>query len=371
MIGNIVDYITYLINSLGKKHTNFIVKLNKDQKKKNIFKFLSKFDKKNDLVKHIEEKVDLDHITPAIHATAHKIRRHYESQGNHDSGDSWMHGISEKLQHVGESLSKPKHDFSHSKKLMTEHDIAMADLLKAAYSDNRPRKYDDFNYDRELSNKDITVYNRNGETVVAISGTKIHSPSDWASNAKIWLDSSKFKYPRFEDALNTTIAAKKKYTNDSLTVTGHSLGSNVALETASKLPQSVDRTVHFNGYHAHDHHSQMVAYNKHRFLVTSGDPIGVYGASKLKPRNLTYFHRGMSTDVKKNHSIDNFISKNVMDVDRLQAHRDLEKHDEIAFNDKEYPEKNNKDFVEPKPQETVLSKHKIFNPMKQSQKLGE
>ena len=78
---------------------------------------------------------------------------------------------------------------------MTKHDMQMADLLKAAYSDNRPRKYDDFNYDRDLSNKDIAVYNRYGETVVAISGTKIDSPSDWASNAKIWLGSSKFKDP--------------------------------------------------------------------------------------------------------------------------------------------------------------------------------
>ena len=109
------------------------------------------------------------------------------------------------------------------------------------------------------------VYNRSDETVVAISGTKVHNPSDWTSNAKIWFDSSKFKDPRFEDALNTTIAAKKKYKNDSLTLIGHSLGSNVALETASKLPQSVDRTVHFNGYHAHDHHSDIVAYNKHKF----------------------------------------------------------------------------------------------------------
>ena len=135
-----MDYTTYSINSLGKKHIPFSLKLNKD-KKKDIFKFLSKFKNKSDLAKHIEEKVnDLDHITPAIHETTHKIHRHYESQGNHDSGDSWMHGISEKLQHVGVSLSKPKHDFSHGKKLITEHDITMADILKTAYSDNRPRK---------------------------------------------------------------------------------------------------------------------------------------------------------------------------------------------------------------------------------------
>ena len=75
-----------------------------------------------------------------------------------------------------------------------------------------------------------------------------------------------------------------------MTISGHPLGSNVALETASKLPNTVDRTIHFNGYHTHDKHSDMVAHNKHKFMVTSGDPVGVYGASKLKPRNLTYFH---------------------------------------------------------------------------------
>ena len=75
----------------------------------------------------------------------------------------------------------------------------------------------------------------------------------------------------------------------------------------------------------------------------------------------------MSTDVKKNHSIDNFILKNVMDVDRLQAYRDFEKHDEIAFNDEEYPEEKNNDFIAPKPQNVQLNKskgHTITNPFK-------
>ena len=82
----------------------------------------------------------------------------------------------------------------------------------------------------------------------------------------------------------------------------------------------------------------------------------------------------MSTDVKKNHSIDNFTSKQVMNLDRLQAHRNLEKHDDIIFNDDIiYHEEKNEDFVAPNPQNVQLDKRKgpiITNPIKQSKKLS-
>jgi hypothetical protein len=110
-----------------------------------------------------------------------------------------------------------------------------AALADGAYGS---RDVDGWERDEHLSNRDRTVYSREGKAVVAFRGTNLSGTTDrWrdlGADALIALGLQDLSH-RFRDAKKTTKYAMDKYGDDNVTLVGHSLGGSQALHVHTKL----------------------------------------------------------------------------------------------------------------------------------------
>lgn len=134
----------------------------------------------------------------------------------------------------------------------------MARLSQQAYNPNHDevdKQISDTGYkvDRELSTPDATVFNKNGEAVIAYRGTNWKNLDDLAADAHIAFGSRKHK--RFEDAEDIAYRTRMKYKK--IKATGHSLGGTQALHVNKKY--GIDAVAFnpgsglFGGYEADNH----------------------------------------------------------------------------------------------------------------------
>ena len=244
-----------------------------------------------------------------------------------------------------------RNDYSREKVLLTKEDKQLADLLKTAYKkERRPQKYLDYNYEADMSDSQVVTYVSDTDVIVAISGTHLSNPSDIVSDMHIAFGNDSLNDPRFEDALEITMKVKETYPKKKLHIVSHSLGSNVAMYVSNKI--NVEGTTNFNPYFTSTKYHNTVKDKKHRFFVNNGDIVGRYGVHRVKPNNLTYFHRNVTNSPFDNHKLDYFVNdfnKNVGELEKIKYHK-IDTHDDYPVFDPrhKYPEKDDADYVHPK-----------------------
>lgn len=101
-------------------------------------------------------------------------------------------------------------------------------ILHNGYQDKQDKNIDGYKLDKELSGERAQVYHNpdTNHTIVNHRGTKgIH---DMYTDVKLMLGYKKNK--RFDHGKKITDEAMKKYHNSDVTITGHSLSSQIAQE---------------------------------------------------------------------------------------------------------------------------------------------
>jgi hypothetical protein len=111
---------------------------------------------------------------------------------------------------------------------------------------NRPKEIDGYKLDEDLSTEREAIYaNENAKTVIiGFRGTVISDLRDIISDANIVLGSEE-RNERFKKSLDKYEEVEEKYPNYKIGVTGHSLGSLIAVLTGEKM--GADKIVVFNG----------------------------------------------------------------------------------------------------------------------------
>jgi hypothetical protein len=114
--------------------------------------------------------------------------------------------------------------------------VKLYDALKSSYGDKQSRDkltQAGYKYDSMLSNHNQQVWYNPNEKKLLYNVAGTHNLKDWGTDA--YLLAGKLKDTnRYKEADDTLKQAKLKYSPANTTVTGHSLGSTIANQIASK-----------------------------------------------------------------------------------------------------------------------------------------
>ena len=191
--------------------------------------------------------------------------------------------------------------------------VKLYDVLKSGYGDkNYQKKLHEMGYKKDsmLSNKNNHVYVNELEKkfIHNVKGTNPFSVDDIKTD--VLLAFGKLKdTDRYKDSKRVLNEAKQKYKGYNTTVVGHSLGSQIANNIASKD----DKVVSYNGGYTIGQPTRSRSGN-HKHYRTSGDIVSVFGANaknittlknnNFKTGNLLY-------DGLKAHDLENIKSSNI------------------------------------------------------------
>lgn len=195
-----------------------------------------------------------------------------------------------------------------------EQGSSYASLAKASYAfefdDNAPVP-PGYVIDADLSGPNRTVFTQNGKAVVSFRGTDVLNWKDISADVMLALGVESFS-KRFQDSLETTNNAIKKYGKDNVSVTGHSLGGTQALYVNAKtgvkavafnpgasIPQALEGIVSNTVDSVFDS-----GVGDNAYIWTSGaDPISVLSHFE----NAHHFQVHAKDGILNMHKVDNFI----------------------------------------------------------------
>jgi hypothetical protein len=110
--------------------------------------------------------------------------------------------------------------------------LNLYDVINNSYNPN-PNKFQGYEYDSALSNKNQQTYYNPTENKLLISYTGTHNLSDWGTNVALATGHLK-DTKRYKEAQQTYDLAKQKYAGADTTIAGHSLGGQLASSVAHK-----------------------------------------------------------------------------------------------------------------------------------------
>ena len=190
--------------------------------------------------------------------------------------------------------------------------ISLYDALKSSYGDKQARdklSNSGYKYDSMLSNHNQQVWYNPNEKKLLYNVAGTHNLSDWGTDA--YLAAGKLKDTnRYKEADEKLKQAKQKYGGYNTTVTGHSLGSTIANQIASK--NNGDKVYALDGGFTF---GQKISTNPnwHNYR-TSGDAVSLLGT--YLPGMQTLANKNRSTgflagDVLKAHDVENIKNEKI------------------------------------------------------------
>ena len=189
--------------------------------------------------------------------------------------------------------------------------IKLYDALKSSYGNSESKsklKNAGYEYDNSLSSGNQQVwYNPNDKKLmVNVAGT--HNLSDWGTD--LYLGLGKLKDTnRYKEAEKVLKEAKNKYSPSQTTITGHSLGSQIGANIASKN----DFFYGLDGGYTIGQKTRSYDGN-HKHFRTSGDAVSLFGANAKNMTTLSNpnFQSGIIPfDAFNAHNIDNIKNENI------------------------------------------------------------
>ena len=181
-----------------------------------------------------------------------------------------------------------------------------------------------YELDSANSNKDVLTAKRGNNVHINYTGTNINSPRDIISDVALATGAQRIN-PQFKERRQKTRSIMRQYGDDTdYTMSGHSLGGSIALNTLSQSKSIRDRTkvAHvFNaGYTKAFHESIKPSDNKvkkeldkkvniHR---VKGDIVSAHANKETAFGNLfEYKHKDNNSDLSDKHSLDTFMEKDL------------------------------------------------------------
>ena len=213
-----------------------------------------------------------------------------------------------------------KLDFSEDHNSLTAADRDYMKLTHAAYeTDNEKRlQIGGWNLDKELSNRDKAVYQKDGEVHIAYRGSdfsfkdKLKSAGDVLADIGIARGHEQDSIRQKEMARQTD-AVWDKYKTQNISMSGHSLGGTTGILNAMRYSNDS----RFKGMTAYNpglspfmgkNLKDYVSNEKIRYIVKGGDPVSnsiLKEANNVK--NGTFLMRGMKKSLSANHSINDLL----------------------------------------------------------------
>ena len=181
-----------------------------------------------------------------------------------------------------------------------------------------------YELDSANSNKDVLTAKRGNNVHINYTGTNINSPRDIISDVALGVGVQRIN-PQFKERRQKTRNIMRQYGDDTnFSMSGHSLGGSIALNTLSQSKSIRDRTkvAHvFNaGYTKAFHESIKPSDNKvkkeldkkvniHR---VKGDIVSAHANKETAFGNLfEYKHKDNNSDLSDKHSLDTFMEKDL------------------------------------------------------------
>ena len=181
-----------------------------------------------------------------------------------------------------------------------------------------------YELDSANSNKDVLTAKRGNNVHINYTGTNINSPRDIISDIALATGAQRIN-PQFKERRQKTRSIMRQYGDDTdYTMSGHSLGGSIALNTVSQSKSIRDRVKKvdvFNaGYTKAFHESIKPSDNKvkkeldkkvniHR---VKGDIVSAHANKETAFGNLfEYKHKDNNSDLSDKHSLDTFMEKDL------------------------------------------------------------
>ena len=183
---------------------------------------------------------------------------------------------------------------------MSVQDNSLYDVLKNGYSKKKKNNLNGYILDSSLSNKNHqTYYNpKDKKLVFNVNGT--NRATDWITNLKLATGLGYKESDRYKDSHKAIRDAKKKYSVNNATVTGHSQGGLTAQYISSKGDKVVtlDKATTIGG-------KQREGSKNYR---SSGDAVSLLGVGRKNTINLENPNKitgNAIIDTLKAHNVDN------------------------------------------------------------------
>ena len=215
---------------------------------------------------------------------------------------------------------------SESAKIANIHYIYQQRPNKERANKMVKRKLGRFGYelDETNTNKDVLTATKGNNVHINYTGTNVNSPRDIISDAALGVGVQRIN-PQFKERRQKTRNIMRQYGDDTnFSMSGHSLGGSIALNTLSQSKSIRDRTkvAHvFNaGYTKAFHESIKPSDNKvkkeldkkvniHR---VKGDIVSAHANKETAFGNLfEYKHKDNNSDLSDKHSLDTFMEKDL------------------------------------------------------------
>ena len=181
-----------------------------------------------------------------------------------------------------------------------------------------------YKLDKANTDKDVLTAKRGNNIHINYTGTNINSPRDIISDVALGVGVQRIN-PQFKERRQKTRNIMRQYGDDTnFSMSGHSLGGSIALNTLSQSKSIRDRTkvAHvFNaGYTKAFHESIKPSDNKvkkeldkkvniHR---VKGDIVSAHANKETAFGNLfEYKHKDNNSDLSDKHSLDTFMEKDL------------------------------------------------------------
>lgn len=181
-----------------------------------------------------------------------------------------------------------------------------------------------YDLDRENTNKDVLTAVKGNNVHINFSGTDISNPRDIISDAALAVGVQRAN-PQFTARRRKTRSIIREYGDDKdYSLSGHSLGGSIALNTVAQSKSIRDRVkkvdVFNSGYTLPFHNSIKPTDKKvkreldrkvthHR---VRGDLVSAYSHNDVAFGNLAeYTHKDKNADLGDKHSLDTFIEKDL------------------------------------------------------------
>ena len=187
--------------------------------------------------------------------------------------------------------------------------VKLYDVLDASYNGEKGKKElmkAGYKYDSMLSTKNnkVWVNPKKQKLIYTVAGTNIFSPKDLGTDLYLAFGGLK-NTNRYKEADNTLKLAKQKYQGYKTSVAGHSLGSTIGQQIASK-----GNNDKFFGLDAGFTVGQKISDNKnfHNYRV-QGDRVSILGA--FNPNMTTLENKKFWKGAIRSHTIDHIKNENI------------------------------------------------------------
>jgi dienelactone hydrolase len=188
--------------------------------------------------------------------------------------------------------------------------VSLYDTLKSSYGDKKAKdklSQAGYRYDSMLSNHNQQVWYNPNEKKLLYNVAGTHNIRDVGTDA--YLLAGKLKDTnRYKEADNILHQAKQKYNPANTTVTGHSLGSTIANQIASK--GNGDKVYALDGGFPF---GQELTNNKnfHNYR-TAGDIVSILSQNKANVNNITTLrNKNWFKDPLTAHNVDNIRNEQI------------------------------------------------------------